>query len=727
MTRLRYNNETGTLGVALTYNGTTITFNNPPDFATITGSDYIVLALDAGTPSYEIVYLTAYTASTTTGTITRQAEDSAHWPAVAHNATTGTWSCVYTTTDFTAENVGGVVTPGSTAFPAGLDSVGSNANAAIVAIETFLGVEGANVDLAGAASTAQSNAESFATTSVATERTRAEAAEAGLLPVFNVVTYGADPTGTADSTSDIQTAVTAAAGVGMVYFPAGTYKISAPIVIPSYSRLEGVTGNNFGTLGSPITQGTSCIVAASTFTGTYCFEVLGGATPTQYVEIRHLQFQCGTAAGAAYAGGIGLLDATGSTAQSNCMIEYCEVYAFLGYGIYQGVYRRQDYIRRCDVIGTYPTTNNSTRAISLHGTDCVVDFCSAANAEQYGVEMNCSLSVVQNCAIFSNGVGVLMGNDALQNVLMNCGIDTNTNQGIYVNNTSGESAGNIISNQIHGNNTGGSSSVSHIQVQGATGLGIIGNTFGQLTSSTNPVKWCIEVNTGCLNVIMAGNVQDNPGGTHPTTTNGLCNVVQGQDSTPNLADLYLAPAGKWETTPRRTITSLTTFTMVSGDLELIALYLPGGLNITDLDFVCSSPGTTTATHWWYGLYDSNLNQLAVTADQLTATLAANGTNQLAIAEVNSTPLNPTGGTGVAATNFITPYFGLYYIGIAMVFTGTAPALFGGQYISTIGASAPIEAGVSDTGITGGPPAFPHAAAAITAGTGNAPYARVLAA
>ena len=107
MTRLRYNNETGTLGAALTNSGTTITFSTPlPDFATITGSDYIVLALDAGTPSYEIVYLTAYTASTTTGTITRQAEDSAHWPAVAHNATTGTWACVPTTTDYTPAAIG---------------------------------------------------------------------------------------------------------------------------------------------------------------------------------------------------------------------------------------------------------------------------------------------------------------------------------------------------------------------------------------------------------------------------------------------------------------------------------------------------------------------------------------------------------------------------------------------------------------------------------------------
>jgi hypothetical protein len=100
MTRLRYNNQNGTLGAALTSSGTTITFTSAPDFATITSPDYIPISLDVGTTTYEIVYLTAYTAGATTGTITRAAEASSLWPAVAHNSGSGTWCVAATTLDF---------------------------------------------------------------------------------------------------------------------------------------------------------------------------------------------------------------------------------------------------------------------------------------------------------------------------------------------------------------------------------------------------------------------------------------------------------------------------------------------------------------------------------------------------------------------------------------------------------------------------------------------------
>jgi lysophospholipase L1-like esterase len=98
MARLRYNNESGTLGAALTNSGTTVTFTSAPNFATLTGQQYIPLFLDAGTGSFEIVYLTAYTSGGTTGTIKRAAEDSTHWPAVAHNSGSGTWACAYSAT-----------------------------------------------------------------------------------------------------------------------------------------------------------------------------------------------------------------------------------------------------------------------------------------------------------------------------------------------------------------------------------------------------------------------------------------------------------------------------------------------------------------------------------------------------------------------------------------------------------------------------------------------------
>jgi len=97
MARLLYNNEGGRLGADPGASGTTITFAIAPNFATLSGSDYIPLVLDAGLATMEIVYLTAYTAAAATGTITRAAEDPSHWPAVSHSS--GSWVCAPTVLD----------------------------------------------------------------------------------------------------------------------------------------------------------------------------------------------------------------------------------------------------------------------------------------------------------------------------------------------------------------------------------------------------------------------------------------------------------------------------------------------------------------------------------------------------------------------------------------------------------------------------------------------------
>ena len=97
MSRIRYDNQGGFLGADPGSGGITITFAVAPDFATITGSDYIPISLDPGKSSFEIVWLTAYTASATTGTITRAAEDGTLWPAVAHP--NGSWTVAPTVAD----------------------------------------------------------------------------------------------------------------------------------------------------------------------------------------------------------------------------------------------------------------------------------------------------------------------------------------------------------------------------------------------------------------------------------------------------------------------------------------------------------------------------------------------------------------------------------------------------------------------------------------------------
>ena len=123
MTELRYNNIGGTLGAALTDGtGTTITFASAPNFATLTAGQTITLVIEPGTSNMEIVYLTAYTATNTTGTITRAAEDATNWPGVAH-INGSPWSATPTVNDFTL--TGDVTTSGTAATLVGTANVES--------------------------------------------------------------------------------------------------------------------------------------------------------------------------------------------------------------------------------------------------------------------------------------------------------------------------------------------------------------------------------------------------------------------------------------------------------------------------------------------------------------------------------------------------------------------------------------------------------------------------
>lgn len=86
MSRLRYNNALGTLGASLTASGTTITFATAPSFATLASGDYIPLVLDPAassspSASFEVVWLTSYTAGANVGTVQRGMEGTT---AVSH-------------------------------------------------------------------------------------------------------------------------------------------------------------------------------------------------------------------------------------------------------------------------------------------------------------------------------------------------------------------------------------------------------------------------------------------------------------------------------------------------------------------------------------------------------------------------------------------------------------------------------------------------------------------
>jgi hypothetical protein len=126
--RLRYNNALGTLGASLASGGTTISFVTAPPFATIVPPDYIPLVIDppsdpSPNSSFEIVYLTAFSAGASTGTITRGQEGTT---PVSHIGG-AVWLCGPTGVDLATQ------ARFSQVFALATDSTGSATPAAIAA------------------------------------------------------------------------------------------------------------------------------------------------------------------------------------------------------------------------------------------------------------------------------------------------------------------------------------------------------------------------------------------------------------------------------------------------------------------------------------------------------------------------------------------------------------------------------------------------------------------
>ena len=83
------------------------------------------------------------------------------------------------------------------------------------------------------------------------DTTGSSVADGGVVPVgwFNVLDYGADKTGANDSTIAVTNAIAAATSGGVVYFPAGIYKISSITMASGFTNILG--DGIFATILSP--------------------------------------------------------------------------------------------------------------------------------------------------------------------------------------------------------------------------------------------------------------------------------------------------------------------------------------------------------------------------------------------------------------------------------------------------------------------------------------------
>jgi hypothetical protein len=181
-----------------------------------------------------------------------------------------------------------------------------------------------------------------------------------------------------------------------------------------------------------------------------------------------------------------------------------------------------------------------------------------------------------------------------------------------------------------------------------------------------------------------------------------------------LREQYLTVSGTLGESASRTANLNSPFTLANQTLTLTAVPLPAGVAVGHIAWTSGGTGVTGPVHWWYGLYDNNRNQLAVTADQTTTAFGSNTYMPLAIA---------TTAAG-SASSFVTTYTGLYYAGI-MVDASSSPCnvLAYAHNNTAVMIQAPVLWGTSDTSQTT-PPSFPHQATSLTTSTTDVPYAIV---
>jgi hypothetical protein len=166
--------------------------------------------------------------------------------------------------------------------------------------------------------------------------------------------------------------------------------------------------------------------------------------------------------------------------------------------------------------------------------------------------------------------------------------------------------------------------------------------------------------------------------------------------------------GTAATLPRVLANESQTIAVTGGDLYLDAIWLPEGLVVNNINYLIGSTGSTGVEHNWALLANSARKPVAVSADNTATDLTAS--------VVSTYPIATT--AAGAATSYVVPTTGLYYVGFMMITTGEGAAqntLAGyTAAAATANGLVPILCGLSSTSQTTPPSSFTNALTAITA-------------
>ena len=192
--------------------------------------------------------------------------------------------------------------------------------------------------------------------------------------VFNVLAYGAKGNGTTDDTSAIQAAITACQnnGGGVVFFPAGTYFISATLNITTDN--VHLAGAGWG----------SQLLASASFSGSYMLYVQSLSNFRYGIRIQELFFNGNSVAAL---GGLNL-ESTYHCVLDHVRVRYCGAISVFWNGV-SGKFGAYNHMRDCTV--TDGTTASSIGVKTQNSEWLVIEGCDIitfTTAGAYGVNLN---------------------------------------------------------------------------------------------------------------------------------------------------------------------------------------------------------------------------------------------------------------------------------------------------------------------------------------------------
>lgn len=450
---------------------------------------------------------------------------------------------------------------------------------------------------------------------------------------------GADPTGVADSTAAINDALTTAPVGGTVYIPAGTYKTTAPIVIPPQITLAGPHGSHI--------DATTCSIKpesqASGFSGAavilFVDQSTGGYSLTSNQQrLIDLTLDCS--------------NLTGST-----------IDGIQAQGLVHGVILDDIQIRNAPNHGVAFVTNGSGTAYSWrahrvvanacgnHGfspaiTDSTWTDCEAIGCGGNGINLAGSAANSHFIAFRSefNTIGVALSGAWAQGTgsggvtFTALSTDRNTQDGVLVTAT-GTVPASFISSMFrrdgrNGNSGGGgyaglrcSGSTIPVLVDGTCFPGVDDNGTG-----TSSPQYGFSVVSSAKNVVLkSGMWQGATAGVHDDGTNTWYrnqNVLEATGATN--AQVLSASGGydgglflpqdagfrAWNDDPARIGSSAVP---ASNTIQAIRVEVRAPMTITNVVLFQFTAGTgLTSSQCFAGLYNSSGVQIGVTADQSTA-------------------------------------------------------------------------------------------------------------